>query len=99
MKDMYKSMELTDNDFIAMAKIVDNNFIDNNHIKIYRKPQKVRVFGHTKGGQCCNCAVKFILKDNSIESILTQNEDEDIEGAYRHVTNYTLNKIKSQWKF
>jgi hypothetical protein len=77
-----------------MAMIVDNNFIGNNHIKISNKPNLVRVYGHTKGGKCCNCDVKFILKDNFIESILTQNEDAETEVAYRSITNETFTKIK-----
>ncbi len=94
---MYKNTTLTDNDFIDMAMIVDNNFIGNNHIKISNKSNLVRVYGYTKGGQCCNCDVKFILKDNFIESILTQNEDTETEGAYRSITNETFNKMRILW--
>jgi len=92
---MKQLTKLTEQDFIKMAKIIDNNFVGNQ--KIIVEPMKlgvVRVIGHADGGQCINCDVKFDVHMNNLNRVETQNEDPDVDGAYRKVTEYTLKRIK-----
>ena len=91
---MKKLSELKDEHFIAIAKLIDNNFIDN--AKIVVKPMKlgvVNIIGHAEGKQCINCDVKIDIYMNKLNGVFIQNEDTEIEGAYRHVYPPTLKRV------
>jgi hypothetical protein len=91
MKALY---DLTDADFIEMAKLIDNEFRGNKKIDVSKAGGTIRVIGHTDGGQCINCDVKFIIKEGlKLTGVYTQNDDEHSPGAYRMVYPPTLKKI------
>lgn len=88
--------QLTSDDYISMAKIIDNNFIGNAKIIISpRKMGVITVTGHTEGKQCINCEVKIDTYMNKLNGVYIQNDDESIEGAFRKVTQPTLERIKA----
>ena len=91
---MKKLSELKDEDFISIAKLIDNNFISN--AKVIVHPMKlgiVRVVGHTEGGQCINCDVKVDIYMNKLNGVYIQDDDTEREGVYRHVYPFTLRKV------
>jgi len=91
---MKKLSELKDENFIAIAKLIDNNFIGNSKIIVH--PMKmgiVKVTGHTDGGQCINCDVKIDIYMNKLNGVFIQNDDPESEGAYRDVYPPTLKKV------
>lgn len=90
MKGMH---ELKEANYIAIAKLIDNNFIGNRCIVHPMKMGIVNIVGHTEGGQCINCDVKVDIYMNKLRGVFTHNDDPDIEGAYRHVCPPTLKKV------
>jgi len=91
MKGLY---ELSDDNYIAMAKLIDNNFVGNRKIQVCPINRGVvRVKGHTDGGQCVNCDVKFNVSGWKLNGVYTQNEDDEMGGSYRHVMPPTLKKV------
>jgi len=91
---MRRLFQLTEDDFIAMAKLIDNNFTGNAKICVTTKVGVTRVFGHTDGKQCINCDVEFKIK-NGVEFIgaYIQDVSEDSISPYREVMPVTLKKI------
>ena len=86
--------QLKNEDFIAMAKLIDNNFIGNKRVIVF--PMKmgiVRVVGHTDGGQCVNCDVKIDVYMNKLNGVFIHNDDPEFDGAYRGVYPPTLKKV------
>lgn len=80
--------------FIAIAKLIDNNFIGNPKIIVDTvETGVVRVIGHTEGGQCISCDVKIDVSGNKLNAIFIQNEDPEINGAYRHVYPPTIKRV------
>ena len=54
----------------------------------------VRVYGHTEGGQCCNCDVRFDISKAKLNAVLTQEEeDETVRETFRHVYPPTLQRV------
>lgn len=92
MKGLY---ELKDEDCIAIAKLVDNNFIGNKKIIVHPlKTGILKITGHTDGGQCINCEVKIDIYMNELKGIYTQNDDvHDTRESFRHVHPPTLKKV------
>lgn len=90
---MKKLSELKEENFIAIAKLIDNNFIGNAKIVVH--PMKmgiVRVTGHTEGKQCINCDVKIDIYMNKLNGVLIADEEPDTP-AYRHVYPPTLKRV------
>ena len=86
--------ELENENFIAIAKLIDNNFIGNKKIVVgAMRKSIVYVTGHTEGGQCINCQIKIDIQYNKLNGVFTQNEDTESPGAFRHVMPPTLKKV------
>lgn len=86
--------QLKDENFIAIAKLIDNEFIGNKKIIIH--PMKngiIKVTGHTYGGQCINCEVLIDIYMNKLNGVFTQNDDLGSNGAFRHVYPPTLKRV------
>ncbi len=92
---MKSLLQLTIGDFEAMAKLIDNNFINNDKVRVSHDGVGgiVKVTGHSEGGQCINCEVKFDVKNNKLNGVYNQNTDEHVEGAFYHVYPPTLKKV------
>lgn len=91
--NMKELNELKNVNFIEMARLIDNNFAGNKKIIVH--PMKlgiVKVTGHTDGGQCINCEVKFDVYMNKLNGVFTQNESETA-GAFRNVYPSTLKRV------
>ncbi len=85
---------LQDDNFIAIAKLIDNNFINNSKIIVGAMNRGcVYVTGHTAGGQCINCQIKLDIQFGKLNGVYTQNEDENTAGAFRHVYPPTLKRV------
>ena len=96
---MKQLSDLKNENFIAIAKLIDNNFIGNAKIIVYpMKMGVVRVIGHSSGKQCINCDVKIDTYMNKLKGVFTQNDDPEIEGAYRLVYPPTLNRVTEYLK-
>lgn len=83
---------LTRDQFISIAKLVDNNFIGNS--KILVRPMKlgvVSVVGHTEGGQCVNAEVKVDIFFNKLRGVYIMDSDSEI--LYRHVYSETFLRV------
>jgi len=91
---MKKLSELTDENYIAIAKIIDNNFIGNKNITVYpRKMGQVKINGYTEGGQCISCQVLIDIYMNKLRGVFTQNDNPYLVGNFRHVLPPTLKKV------
>lgn len=91
---MKKLSELKDDNFIAIAKLIDNNFIGNSKIVVHpMKMGVVRVTGYTEGKQCINCDVKIDIYMNKLKGVYTHNENPESEDAYRTVYPSTLKRV------
>ena len=84
---------MDDNVLIKIAKTVDNNFIDNKHIRITRKVGYYNVIGHTVGGQCINADVKIFCDLGKKE---ISRVECDHWGSYKEVTDWTKDRIKNE---
>ena len=85
---------LENENFIAIAKLIDNNFIGNTKIVVGAMRRSiVYVTGHTYGGQCINCQIKIDIENGKLNGVYTQNEDAESEGAFRMVCPPTLKKV------
>lgn len=92
---MKKLFELTRHDFVNIAKMIDNNFINNKKISINMNKGLIKVIGHTEGGQCINCEVQIIIdyQNNILKEVLIDDED-----GLRPVHEKTLSKVESYLK-
>lgn len=86
--------QLTTDDFIEMAKLIDNEFKGNAKIIVHPiKKGIVRVTGHTQGKQCINCDVMFDIHKDKLNGVFNQNNDPDRGGAFYHVYPPTLKRV------
>lgn len=86
--------ELKEENFIAIAKIIDNEFIGNKKVIVVAMNKGcVYVTGHTEGGQCINCQIKLDIQYGRLNGVYTQNEDVETAGAFRHVYPPTLKRV------
>lgn len=85
---------LENENFIAIAKLIDNNFIGNKKIVVGAMRRGiVYVTGHTDGGQSINCQIKIDIENGKLNAVYTQNEDAETPAAFRHVYPPTLKKV------
>lgn len=86
--------QLKNENFIEMARLIDNNFAGNKKIFVHSmKLGIVKVTGFTEGGQCINCEVKFDIYMDKLKGVFIQNEDTETPGAFRHVHPPTLKRV------
>lgn len=88
-------LNLTDSDFIEIAKLIDNNFIGSNKIEITKTRDSVRIFAYTQGIQCISCEIKIAInyRKNLIHSIFTQDKENNLF-PYRKIYPETVLKIE-----
>lgn len=90
---------LKDEDYISMAKIIDNSFISN-HTTIKRKqnPSRVLLKCYTEGNQCGISDIEFHIdyREDVFKSIKITDPDGD--NYYREITEYSRNKITDYLK-
>jgi len=85
---------LENENFIAIAKLIDNDFIGNKKIIVgAMRKGIVYVTGHTNGGQCINCHIKIDIENMKLNGVYTQNEDNETAGAFRMVCPPILKKV------
>ena len=86
--------ELEKENFIAIAKMIDNDFTDMQEIIVSeRKNGIVKVIGYTHGRQCIECDVKIDIKDNKLNGVYNQNDNPDSPGCYKMVYPPTLKNV------
>jgi len=85
--------ELKDDNFIAMAKLIDNRFIGNKKVVVHpMKAGMIKVTGYAEGGQCINCEVKFDIYMNELNGVYIQNEEPDGD-SFRGVYPQILKRV------